>query len=442
MLYLAFIVPSLASPHQFEMHPQHGALPPAPPRREAAQCTSAHPSVNVDPQFGVLPGAPPLHRGTFHPTQEGVSPSMREVNTGLSGVHLHSGVTSSMNTSSFSYHNGDYHSVNGQRRSSDLSCTTTSGTVYSTTSTEQSGLDYGRPQGEQVAGQGVHCNLQERLADAQSMLKKKELQMAQLKKENANLKTSLREMEDHCQELEKQHSQMCEKVRQYSLSEQKHLLESHKPGREEDEMIVLLRVQLQKKEQQIVVLQSQVEQYQQDNQQLQLSLSNTNNSARPQHLPIGTPTGRPPAIHRHSYNTPVRSPYQSGVGDAPMGGTPGSGITPMRSVRVGDNLNQHNIHLQQSWGSGPRRDSPAYSPGKEPATKGPGAVFSPGRESVGKGGVFSPGSGKRLSGDSGDTPMGESYFQSSSSSLNSSESKGSAGITLQTTPNAEHSTMV
>jgi hypothetical protein len=270
---------------------------------------------------------------------------------------------------------------------------------------------------------------------ARSVVMKKDFEVSKLRKENTHLNTRLRHIEDRYFDLEKQYSQMCEKVRQNTLLEQKQLLESHKPARKEEgdsDKVAQLRRQLQEKEQQIAVLASQVEHYQHDNQQLQLSLSSSGMSSRPHHLPIGT---RPPALHRPPS---VRSPYQDGVGDTPAPAvmTPGVGITPMRSVKVGDNLTQHNIHLQHSRGS----RTQAYSPGKELASKGP-SVFSPGKE--GKGVLFSPGrDGKRLSGGSGDTPLGEGHFQSSSSSLNSSGSKGSTGITLQTTPSMEHSTMV
>ena len=385
---------------------------------------------------------------------------------------LSSNVMGSMNTSSsFShYYNGGSELPSGQsldRRNSELSYTTTSGTMYSTTSTEQSVLEYGGAQGEyrehtrgqgeyreHTRGQGeyrenvaaqrdMEVNVEQGQSwteeNLEELLMKKDHEISQLQKEN-------RRLTDKYQDLDKQYAQMCEKVRQNSISDQRQMLDSYKLGKKEDgvsDEVVQLHKQMMDKDRQIAMLQSQVEHYQQENQQLQLSLSSTN-SSRPQHLPIGNQI-RAPAIQRPSY-TPSRSPYHGGLGDtpAPVGGTPGAGITPMRSVRVGDNLNQHNIHLQQPWGASSRRESPAYSPGKEPATKGP-PVFSPGREGMVKGGLFSPGregSGKRLSGSSGETPMGESYFKSSSSSLNSSESKGSAGITLQTAPNAEHSTMV
>lgn len=443
------------------MHAQYGALPPTCPSKPTRSASSQS-STTVDPRYGQLPGTPPPRTGTFHPTQDGVGPGVGEVATGMSSLPLSSNVMGSMSTSSsFSnYYNGGSELPSGQsldRRNSELSYTTT---VYSGTSTEQSGLDYGGAQGEyreHIRGQGEYREnvaAQSRMQDMevnveqgqswteeslQEMLMKKDHEISQLQKEN-------RRLTDKCQDLDKQYAQMCEKVRQNSLSDQRQMLDSYKLGKKEDgvsDEVAQLHKQILDKDRQIAMLQSQVERYQQENQQLQLSLSSTN-SSRPQHLPIGNQI-RAPAIQRPSY-TPSRSPYQGGLGDtpAPVGGTPAAGITPMRSVRVGDNLNQHNIHLQQPWGGSSRRDSPAYSPGKEPATKGP-AIFSPGREGMVKGGLFSPGregSGKRLSGSSGETPMGESYFKSSSSSLNSSESKGSAGITLQTAPNAEHSTMV
>ena len=432
---------AVPSPHQFEIHPQHGALPPLPPPNKTAPSASAQPSADIDPRFGQLPANPPPPRhGAFRPTQEGTPPGVGEVATGMSGIHLHGAVSGPYPN----YHNGEYHATGEEsldRRNSDLSYTTTSGTAYSTTSTEQSGLEYGRAQGEEVGVKGERQDLG-RLqgVEYEGLLKRKELEVAQLKRENTHLSTRLKEIEDRFDDLEKQYAQMCEKVRMCSISEQQHLLESHKPGREEGDLVTLLRRQLQEKDQQIALLGSQVEQYQQDNQQLQLSLSGT---ARPHHLPISTVPGRGQPVRQY---TPVRASLQAGGGESSaLQGTPAAGLTPMKSYRVGDSLNQHNIHLQQSWGSGPgsRRDSPAYSPGKDPSVKGP-AVFSPGRDGGGgKAALFSPGSGKRLSGGSGDTPMGESYFQSSSSSLNSSGSKGSAGVTLQTAPNADqHSTMV
>ena len=432
---------------QFEIHPEHGALPPNCPPRKTAQCTPSQ--LTADPRYGVGPGTPPPRQGMLHPTQEGASSSVGEVATGMSGLHLSSSA-GDISTGVFSthYQNGRHHTASAQaldRQNSDLSFTTTSGTVYSTTSTEQSGLDYGRGQGEfreQARGQGEYGEnsrgrvreMEAEIEATRSMLMKKDVEISKLKKENTHLNTRLREMEDKHFDLEKQHSQMCEKVRQSSLLEQKQLLESHKPARREEcesDKVAQLYRQLQEKEQQIAELMNQVERYQQDNQQLQLSLSSSGMSSRPHHLPIST---RPPALHRPPS---VRSPYQDGVGDTPhpVVMTPSAGITPMRSVRVGDNLTQHNIHLQHSRGS----RTQAYSPGKEPASKGP-SVFSPGKE--GKG-LFSPGrEGKRLSGGSGDTPLGEGHFQSSNSSLNSSGSKGSMGIMLPTSSNTEHSTMV
>lgn len=442
-------VHSLGSTTQYEVHAQYGALPPTCPRKPM-QSDSSQPTANVDPRYGQLPGTPPPRTGTFCPSQDVCGPGMGEVATGMGSLQLSSNVVNSSSSFSSHYYNGGSEFPSGQaldRRNSDLSYTTTSGTMYSTTSTEQSGLDYGGAQGEyreHTRGQGEYRESVPPQSRVQEIkVEDVLLEMSQLKKKNLHLATSLRQMDDKYQELDKQYAQMCEKVRQKSILDQKQMLESHKLGKKEDgvsDEVVQLRKEIVEKDHQISVLMSQVEQYQQENQQLQLSLSSSNSSLRPHHLPIL----RAPAIQRQSH-TPSRSPYQGGGGDtpAPIGVTPGTGITPMRSVRVGDNLNQHNIHLQQSWGHSSRRDSPAYSPGKDTTTKGP-PIFSPGREGMVKGGLFSPGregSGKRLSGSSGETPMGESY-KSSSSSLNSSESKGSAGITLQTAPNAEHSTMV
>lgn len=424
------------------MHPQFGALPPGRPAK--TQPLPAQPSPDLDPMFGVRPGTPPNRRGAFRPAQEAGTPGIGEVATGLSG-HYTSSASDSLNTaatdSSFSppYQNGE--SEGGpsgmDRRYSDLSYTTTS--VYSTTSTEQSGLDYSRGHKEYMGGNNKLQELEAKCIDLQTMYDKKEQEVMQLKRDNMRLKEKYREMEDQNMDLKKQYEQLREKMRNITITEQKHILDSYRPERTggPDE-VTQLRHQLEEKGRQMAVLEKQVEQYQQDNQQLQLSLSS--NSARPHHLPIGSPMGRP-VIHRPQYN-PARSPYQGGTGN-PMnlsGPATAAGITPMKSMRVGDSLNQHNIHLQQSRGTGPRRESPAFSPAKD-SGKVP-ALFSPGRDGVAKGPLFSPGSGKRLSSGSGDTPMGETYYQSSNSSLNSSGSKGSAGVTLQTTPNAEHSTMV
>ena len=444
-------------------------LPPGRPH-QAAHSTTAQPSTNMDPRYGLRPGTPPPNRGNIRPSQEAASPGLGEVATGMSGLQMSattSNAFSSMGPSGaypshqLHYHNGGREFLD--RRNSELSYTTTSGTVYSTSSTEQSGLDYGGAQGEfgerrEFAGgqrgygeggvvRGRVQELEDKVEELQSLLQQKELTLAQARKDNAQLDQKLREIENKHEDLQKQHAQMCEKVRQNSLSEQKQMLQSYKEGAGGSEESAQLRRELQEKGKQIQVLSSQVERYQQDNQQLQLSLSSTGSSLRPHHLPIGSQTARPPAGHRSPYTPPS---YQGGVGDTPVpvGMTPAVGFTPLRSVRVGDSLNQHNIHLQQQQQqqlrAAPHRDSPAYSPGKEPASKGP-SVFSPGRESGGKTTLFSPGRdgmAKRLSGSSGETPMGEGYFKSSSSSLNSSGSKGSAGVTLQPTSSAEHSTMV
>ena len=428
---------------EYEIHPKHGALPPTLPVKQPSLSTTKQ-SVETDPRFGVLPPPPPttiLHN-TFRPTQEemGSSPGVGEVIDGMSAINLHS---SDISSSTYSqYQNGDYqHDVGaGERRYSDLSYTTTSGTLYSTSSNEHSALDY-RAQSE-VRGQGEYReskvqDIEAKYEHVQALLKKKDFELSQLKKENIDLSNKCRELTDKCNDMKKQYLKMYEKARQHTITEQKHILESYKPtasGRQDD--IQQLQRQLQEKDKMLNDLVRQVEQYQKDNQ----------SASRPHHLPIGTgrvptyPQSRSP-FQTNSNSSRARSPYQSGSVDnlAPpqVGALSTSGITPMRSIRVGDSLNQHNIHLQQtSWSS---TGSTAYSP-----NAGKDSMFSPaGRES--KGSLFSPGSsgGKRLSGGSGDTPMGESYFQSSSSSINSSGSKGSTGVTLQTTPNAEqHSTMV
>ena len=427
------------STSQFDVHPQFGILPPPHPSKTAPS-TPAQLSVDSDPRFGPLPGLPPPRQGTLRPTQEErASPGMGEVATGMSGLHLHSSVsdvTASMNTYS-QYQNGEHQmpSSVGDRRYSDTSYATTS--VYSMSSTEQSGLEYPQVHDE-VRGQGEYSStVQEAKYDQE---------MTQLRKENAYLNKKCRELADQNNDVKKLYMQMHEKVKQMQM-EQKHLRESYKSGKHGDESREdqLVR-QLQEKDKVIADLTRQLERYQQDNQQLQLSAAI--NSSRPQHLPIGIPAGRAPPypqsrspFHAGLGETPshARSPFQAGVGDAvaPAGTTPG--ITPSRITRVGDSLNQHNIHLQHSPRStGPRCEAYSPSAGKDSGK----AVFSPGRE--GKGALFSPGSaGKRLSGGSGDTPVGDGYFQSSSSSLNSSGSKGSTGVTLQATPNAEqHSTMV
>jgi hypothetical protein len=432
---------SLASPQlAFDMHPEFGALPPGRPAKTGPSAPANQSPADVDPVFGMRPGTPPRRQGIFRPTQERASPGLVEVATGMPGLQLHSSASDVMGsmsstTESFSrYQNGDYHSGSGQpgtdRRYSGLSYTT-SGTGYSTSSTEQSGLDYTEAQGE-FNRPGSRHKLKDTEAKHDELLsqcQKKDLEMAQLKIENASLRAKYRELEDEYVDLKKQHEQLQEKMRNVKLSEQQHLLESYRPvkGGELDEAAQLRR-QVQEKAQQVVALEKQVEQYQKDNQQLQLSLSASGSSIRPHHLPIGSQAaGRPPYTPARSpyqagpVDTPAQSPFQGGNTTALAGQTMAAGITPVKSMRVGDSLNQHNIHLQQSWGSGSRRDSPAYSPGKDAA----------------------PGSGgKRLSSGSGDNPVGESYFQSSNSSLNSSGSKGSAGVTLQTAPNAEHSTMV
>ena len=426
----------MASPQQqYDMHPHFGPLPPDRPSKPLAP-TSAEPSADIDPVFGMLPGLPPRRQAAFMSAQEGGTPGGGEMATGIP-EHLHSNASSSLTDGTFpmQYQNGESHHemASGQpgldRRFSDISYTTTS---YSTTSTEQSGLDYGRPHGEfgmPVKNHTHFHELEARNVELQSMCKAKDVELARLKRENVLLSNKYQELDDRFMDLQKQHDQLCEKMRGRTISDQSHLLESYRPGDHED--TAELRRQLQEKNQLVTTLQRQVEQFQQENQQLQLSLSSSGGSLRPHHLPIGSPVGgRPPPIHRPAF-PPARSPHQAVTG-------PALGITPMRSMRVGDSLNQHNIHLQQSRSS--TRDSLAYSPARDPG-KVP-AVFSPDREPGAKGTLFSPGSGKRLSTGSGDTPMGESYFQSSNSSLNSSGSKGSAGVTLQTATNAEHSTMV
>ena len=335
--------------------------------------------------------------------------------------------TATESSVSMQYRNGDME--RGDRRYSDLSYATTSGTVYSSSSTEQSGVEFPRTHREFPDS----LQMEAKYDELQSVLKQKNQEVAQLKRENVSLSDKYRELEDQHMDLKKQHEQLREKMRSLTISEQQYLLESYRPGRLEEPED--LQRQLQEKAQHVAALQRQVEQFQQENQQLQLSLSTSSASSRPHHLPIASPVARPPAIHRSTF-TPARSPHQAGL--ALSGPAMAAGITPMRSVRIGDSLNQHNIHLQHSRSF----TSPGYSPAREPG-KTP-AIFSPGdREGGGsKGLLFSPGSGKRLSTGSGDTPMGESYFKSSNSSLNSSGSKGSAGVTLQTAPNAEHSTMV
>jgi hypothetical protein len=407
---------SLASSPQrskFDMHPQFGALPPGRPGKTLPPAP-VQPSPDIDPVFGVRPRTPPQRRGAFRPTQEGGHPGLGEVATGLSG-HFTSSGSDSLNTAatdSFSppYQNGEGERPSGMdRRFSDISYTTTS--VYSTTSTEQSALDYGSRDHREFVGGGIKLQeMEARYDDLRTMYQNKEQEVVNLKKENAYLREKYRVMQDQNMDLKKQYEQLREKIRNHTITEQKQILESYRPEKMEgSDEVAQLRRQLQEKDDRMALLEKQVEQYQQDNVQLQLSLSS--NSARPHHLPIGSPMGRPPAIHRPAC-TPARSPYQGGI----SGPATGTGMTPMTSVRIGDSLNQHNIHLQQSQGS--RRDSPAFSPAKD------------------------SGAGKRLSSGSGDNPMGETYYQSSNSSLNSSGSKGSAGVTLQTTPNAEHSTMV
>ena len=444
------------------MHPKHGALPPTHPVQPSS--SSAKPSVDTDPRFGVLPPTTTttIPRNTFHPTQEERgSPGVGEVIGGMSAINLHSNVSDITSSSTYSqYHNGNYQPSHdgGERRYSDLSYTTTTGTVYSTSSNEHSGLDFPNRAQSEVRGQGEYRgskvqDIEAKYEQAQALLKKKDFELAQLRKENVDLNNKCRELTDKYNDMKKQYLQMYEKARQQTISEQKHILDSYQPpgsGRHGDDD--QLQRQLQEKDKMLNELMRQVEHYQKDNQQLQLSMSSTAiTTARPHHLPIGISPGRVPTY------PPSRSPFQPGIGDstpsrarspfqsgavdalAAVGTTSASGITPIRSMRVGDSLNQHNIHLQQtSWSTGSYRDnSPNAS---KDSSK---LMFSPaGRES--KGSLFSPGSScKRLSGGSGDTPMGESYFQSSSSSINSSGSKGSTGVTLQTTPNAEqHSTMV
>jgi hypothetical protein len=366
-----------SSPHRskFDMHPQFGALPPGMPGVTLPPAP-VQPSPDIDPVFGVRPRTPPQRRGAFRPVQEGGTHGLGEVATGLSG-HFTSSASDSLNTAttdSFSlpYQNGEGERPSGMdRRFSDISYTTTS--VYSTTSTEQSALDYGSRDHREHKLQEMEA----RYDDLRTIYQKKEQEVVNLKKENAYLREKYREMQDQNMDLKKQYEQLREKIRNHTITEQKQILESYRPEKMEgSDEVAQLRRQLQEKDDKMALLEKQVEQYQQDNVQLQLSLSS--NSARPHHLPIGSPMGRPPAIHRptctparspyQGVDTPARSPYQGGI----SGPATGTGITPMKSVRIGDSLNQHNIHLQQSRGS--RRDSPAFSPAKDSGKSSPPVV--------------------------------------------------------------------
>ena len=330
------------------MHPQFGPLPPG-RRGKPLPPTPAQLSPDIDPVFGVRPGPPPQKRGVFRPTQEG--------GEGLSG-HFTSSASDSLDTaatvSSFSppYQNGEGERPPGiDRRFSDISYTTTS--AYSTTSTEQSALDYGSRANREFVGSG-RSKLQEmeaRFDNLKKMYEKKDQEVVSLTKEAAYWRDKCREVDEQNMDLKKQYEQLREKMRNHTISEQKHMLESYRP--ESSDELGQLHRQLEEKEQRMALLEKQVEQYQQDNVQLQLSLSS--NSARPHHLPIGSPLGRPPTIHRPAFS-PARSPYLGGGG-------PATGITPMKTAQIGDSLNQHNIHLQRS--RSPRRNSPAFSPAKD-----------------------------------------------------------------------------
>lgn len=421
------------------MHPEHGPLPNLPLSRaqkaDKHHSPVSHPPNTMDPKYGLLPGTPPPRHGTVRPVTEATSPGVGEVAAGMSGLQLNTDRSfSSMDSSApYSSHitqcyngNGQYHSLgDGEGQFSDVSdhrssrsCTTASGTMYSSSSTEQSGREYRDGPDMRVVA------LEAKLEEMDCALQDRNKEVTQLRKQNELLSRQLRETTDKCEELQKEHAQMSDKLRQKSLSDQQQMMDSFQHARKMhgnssgvlDENARLLK-ELKEKQQQIASLEEEnknlkgyVEQYQRDNQRLQLSLSSTS-SSRPHHLPISSKTPH--------HMPPPYSPYTPTPNHGPLCDTPAApGITPLRSTRIGDHLSQHNIHIQQSRLS-PHRQSPLFSPGKEAASK-------------------------RHSSSSGDTPVGENCLQSSNSSINSmhsSGSKGSTGITLQQT-GSERATMV
>lgn len=420
---------------KYEIHPEHGALPNLPLGRvqkaEKHHSPVSHPPNSVDPKYGLLPGTPPPRHGTVRPVTEATSPGVGEVAAGMGGLQLNADRSFSSMDSSAPYPshvtqcyngNGQYHSLgDGEGQFSDISdrrsCTTASGTMYSSSSTEQSGREYRDGHDMRV------LDLEAKLEEVDRAFQNRNQEVTQLRKHNERLSRELRETTDKYEELQKEHAQMSEKLRQKSLSDQQQMLDSFQHARKvhgsrsgllEDNARILK--ELKEKQQRIDSLEEEnkalkgfVEQYQRDNQRLQLSLSSAS-SSRPHHLPISSKTPH--------HVLPPYSPYTPTPNHGTLSDTPvAPGITPLRSTRVGDHLSQHNIHIQQSRLS-PHRQSPLFSPGKE--------------------------AGKRHSSSSGDTPVGENCLQSSNSSINSmhsNASKGSAGITLQQT-GSERATMV
>lgn len=427
----------MAPTAKYDIHPEIGPLPNLPPGRiqkaDKHHSPMSQPPNNYDPKFGLLPDMPPPRRGTVRPVPAATSPGMGEVAAGMSGLQLSTdqsftSMDSSVPYSSHATHcyngNGQYHSLGeGEGQFSDVSdrrssqsCTTASGTMYSSSSTEQSGREYhdGHDRRSVLA-------LEAKMEEMDAALQKRSMEVVQLRKANEQLSRQLRETTDKYEELQKEHAQMREKLRQKSLSDQQQMLDSFQHARKDhgsssDQLEESARVLKEKQqlidhlEKENKTLKSYVEQYQRDNQRLQLSLSSTS-SSRPHHLPISS---KPPHPVFPPYSPYTPTPNHGVVSDTPAA----PGITPLKSMRVGDHLSQHNIHIQQSRLS-PHRQSPLFSPAKEAASK-------------------------RHSSSSGDTPVGENCLQSSNSSINSmhsNASKGSTGITLQQT-GSERATMV
>ena len=424
MFHLCIPSSSVAQVDEFDTHPRFGALPNLPHDRvgktEKNQSPMTQPTTKVHPRFGLLPGPPPPKHGTVQSVQsvgEANSIGGSEVAIGLSSLQYSTqdsfsmGSTTTTTTYSTQTFNGDgqHHSlVEADGHFSDMSdrqsCTTASGTVYSGSSAgsgrEYAG-DYRRPDATLM--------LESKLEEMDNALQRRTVEVSRLKEKNNQLKQQLREITDQYEELQKQHVQMREQLRQKTLADQKQMFESYK--KEHNSTALEERVLLLEKENK--ALKGYLEQYQRENQQLQLLSVSSTSSSRPHHLPIGgsrVPHSGPP-----TYSYTPSTPHGTG------GDTPAPIITPFKSQRFGDHLSQHNIHIQHSRHHFPHKQTPVYTPSKDVAAIG-----------------------KRLSSSSGETPIGESYLQSSSSSLNSMQSngsKGSSSVTLQPT-GSEQATMV
>lgn len=342
---------------KFDIHPQHGPLPPL-PERKIRPPSPTPPSEDIHPQFGPLPPQPPTSSsasGAQLATSD-THPDHCEIGLRMGEGEYHSPTGHSMpfNTSSSPAPWSPTAVSNYKAKLRQHLGSQSESSLPSEPSAE--GMSTGQSLEHQVMTlQQQNLALKDKVTRMAAMMSKKDENLRSTRAENEELKRRLEEVKDY-EVLAKQLERVKEELHVTRFYRKHHYDAVCQSGSDLDDYAQLQEEfgRLQKKlaeqssrleslERENLELTSQIDDYshssqllQQQLQSLQLSLP-SNVQSRPQHLPINNQSALQPGTHPSYHLSPYGSQELLSAGDLP-------GLSSARSTHAGDNFLKHSVH--------------------------------------------------------------------------------------------------